>query len=86
MRGVFTELRHVASALVGLCALALAGCASSGAEDTTVKPGSGQVMKDAKKDDPAVTSAMQQQGSAMNAQREKDAAAMAAAQARSGHK
>ena len=74
-----------------LCACLLVGCSSAApADEGTVKPGNGVALnpggKPKDESQAAMASQMQKTGDAMNAQREKDAAAMAAARARAGGK
>jgi len=74
-----------------MAVLALGGCSSSSSGDEgAIKPGNGVAQNPGGKpqnaDQAAYASKMQETGNAMNAQRDKDAAAMAAARARSGGK
>ena len=89
MRGVRPELKYVLMAMAVGAALASGGCSSSSSEDdATVKPGSGTIIG-GKSTDPsqaAYASQMEQSGNALNAERAKEQAAMAAAQARTGGK
>ncbi len=90
LRGVRSELKQVTLVLAALCASLLVGCSSAApADEGTVKPGNGVALNPGgkpKADQAAMANQMQKTGDAMNAQREKDAAAMAAAQARAGGK
>jgi len=83
-------LKNVLVVVAALTALAVVGCSSSSGDEGTVKPGSGVALNPGGKpqsaDQAAYSSEMQKTGAAMNAQREKDAAAMAAARARAGQK
>lgn len=76
--------------MAALCAIGLAGCSSSPADEGTVKPGNGVVQNPSGKpqdaNQSAIASGMQKTGDAMNAQRDKDAAAMDAAKAKAGGK
>ena len=78
------KLALVALAVVPLLCL---GCASSSDTDSAVKPGSGVALNPSGQPPQAqagLASKMAQTGAAMNSQREKDAAAMAAAKAKAG--
>ncbi len=82
-------MRRILLCAAAAGSLLLAGCGSSApADEGTVKPGNGTAMNPSGKpqtsDQAAYASKMSQTGSAMNAQREKDAAAMAAARAKAG--
>jgi len=82
-------LRYVLIAVAAVAALASGGCSSSApADEGTVKPGNGVALNPGGKpqtpDQQQYASQMEKTGQAMNAQRDKDAAAMAAARARSG--
>jgi hypothetical protein len=84
-------LKHVLVIVAALTALASVGCSSKdSADEGTVKPGNGVALnpsgKPANGDQAAYASQMQKTGNAMNAQRDKDAAAMEEAKKRSGGK
>lgn len=74
--------------ILSVASLALIGCSSSPGDDSSVAPGSGVVQnpggKPKTEQEAQIAVAQQKQGELINQQREKDAAAMAAAKARSG--
>jgi hypothetical protein len=77
--------------IVSAVSLILVGCSSSSAgDDSSVAPGSGVAQnpggKPQNEQEAQMATAQQQQGNAVNAQRDKDAAAMQAAMAKSGGK
>jgi len=77
--------------IVSAASLILIGCSSSSAgDDSSVVPGSGVAQnpggKPQSEQEAQMASAQQKQGEAINAQRDKDAAAMQAAMAKSGGK
>ncbi len=77
--------------IVSLASLVLVGCGSSSSgDDASVVPGSGVAQnpggKPKTEQEAQMATAQQKQGDAVNAQRDKDAAAMAAAMAKSGGK
>jgi hypothetical protein len=91
MCGVYAKLKNVLVIVAAITALVSVGCSSSSSGDEgTAKPGSGVALnpggKPVNADQAAYASQMQKVGSAMNAQRDKDAQAMAAAKARAGVK
>jgi len=73
-----------------IAAVGLSGCSSSPADEGAVKPGNGVATNPSGKpqnsEQAAYAADMQKVGNAMNSQRDKDAAAMAAAKARAGAK
>lgn len=75
--------------LVVMIGASIAGCAKDDA-DATIKDGSGVALNPSGKpvtpQDQAMANSMRQQGDAMNAQRDADAKAMAAAKAAAGGK
>jgi hypothetical protein len=84
-------MRPTLFAVAALAVIALGGCSkSSDADDNTVKPGSGVALNPSGRPQDAQAAAfasqMQKAGDAMNAARQRDAAAMAAARARAGAK
>lgn len=84
-------MKGVLIALATASTLAFAaGCKQASDDDTAVKPGSGVAQNPSGKPKDATQAAyanqMQKTGDAMNAQREKDAAAYAAARSRAGGK
>jgi hypothetical protein len=84
-------LKTILIASAALVAFATVGCSSSApADDGTIKPGSGVALNPTGKPqtaaDAQLAEAMQKTGAAMNAQQQKDAAAMAAARAAAGGK
>lgn len=83
-------MKQVLVIVAGITALVSAGCSSSSNDEGTVKPGSGVALNPGGKpenaDQAAYASQMAKVGNAMNAQRDKDAQAMAAARARAGAK
>jgi len=90
VRGVSPELRNLLAAVTILVTIGAIGCSSAPSDEGTVKPGNGVALNPGGKpqnaDQAAYASQMQKTGDAMNAQREKDAEAMAAARARAGGK
>jgi hypothetical protein len=89
MRGVSDQLKHVLVIVSALAVLMVVGCSSAPSDEGAVKPGNGVALNPSGKpsaDQAAYAAQQAKTGEAMNAQREKDAAAMQAARAKAGLK